>query len=69
MVDRLGRRGLIETSPDHEDGRRLLVALTAAGAELVERLLPMAFAITEETLQPLTPEEREVLLGLLRRMR
>jgi DNA-binding MarR family transcriptional regulator len=69
VVDRLTRRGLTETSQDREDGRRLLVTLTEAGAELVERIAPLATAITEETLQPLTQDERETLLGLLRRLR
>jgi DNA-binding MarR family transcriptional regulator len=69
VVDRLARRGLVETGPDREDGRRLLVALTAAGTELVERTEPLAARITEETLLPLTQDERDVLLGLLRRLR
>ena len=69
VVDRLSRRGLIKTSPDREDGRRLLVALTEAGAELVERTEPLAASITEETLLPLTQDERAMLLALLRRLR
>ena len=31
VIDRLTARGLTETSPDPEDGRRLLVSLTRAG--------------------------------------
>jgi DNA-binding MarR family transcriptional regulator len=69
VVDRLTRRGLTATQPDTEDGRRLLVTLTADGSELVQRLTPNAARITEDTLAPLTGAEREVLLGLLQRLR
>src|SRR6201989_2828854 len=31
VIDRLTARGLTETSPDPEDGRRLLVSITRAG--------------------------------------
>ena len=33
VIDRLTARGLTETSPDPEDGRRLLVSLTRAGQQ------------------------------------
>ena len=36
VIDRLTARGLTETGPDPEDGRRLLVSLTRAGAQLAE---------------------------------
>jgi DNA-binding MarR family transcriptional regulator len=35
LVSRLERDGLVERRPDPSDGRAVLVALTAAGAELV----------------------------------
>lgn len=68
VVDRLGRRGLIETRPDPEDGRRLEVALSPAGQALAERIVPNALRVTEETLAPLDEAERTVLIGLLRRL-
>src|ERR1700760_2800376 len=33
VIDRLSARGLTETSPDPEDGRRILVSLTRSGAQ------------------------------------
>lgn len=69
VVDRLTRRGLTAAAPDAADGRRLLVTLTAKGAEWVRRLAPHAHAITAETLSPLTPEEQQVLVSLLLRLR
>ncbi|NVN87800.1 MAG: MarR family transcriptional regulator [Rhodopseudomonas sp.] len=69
VIDRLTARGLTETSPDPEDGRRLLVSLTRAGQQLAEKAIHNALAITRETLAPLDPTERETLLALLRKMR
>jgi DNA-binding MarR family transcriptional regulator len=68
VVDRLGKRGLIETRPDPEDGRRLEVALSPAGHALAERIAPNAHRITEETLAPLTAAERATLVELLRKL-
>ena len=62
-------RGLTETSPDPEDGRRLLVSLTRAGQQMAEKAAPNALAITRETLAPLDAKERETLLALLSKLR
>ena len=69
VIDRLTARGLTETAPDPEDGRRLLVSLTRAGQQLAEKAAPNALAISRETLAPLEPKEREVLMELLNRLR
>jgi MarR family transcriptional regulator, lower aerobic nicotinate degradation pathway regulator len=69
VIDRLTARGLTETSPDPEDGRRLLVSLTKAGQQLTEKAAPNALAISRETLAPLEPKERDVLMELLSKLR
>ena len=69
VIDRLTARGLTETSPDPEDGRRLLVSLTRAGQQLAEKAAPNALAITRETLAPLDAKERETLTMLLNKLR
>ena len=69
VIDRLSARGMTETSPDPQDGRRLLVSLTKAGQQLAEKAAPSALAISRETLAPLEPREREVLLTLLNKLR
>jgi DNA-binding MarR family transcriptional regulator len=69
VIDRLTARGLTETSPDPEDGRRLLVSLTRAGQQLAEKAAPNALAITRETLAPLDAKEREALMALLDKLR
>lgn len=69
VVDRLARRGLVETRPDPEDGRLLVVVPTKAGLEVIARAAPNALAISQETLQPLSAEEQAQLIALLVRLR
>jgi DNA-binding MarR family transcriptional regulator len=69
VIDRLTARGLTETSPDPEDGRRLLVSLTRTGQQMAEKAAPHALAITRETLAPLDAKEREMLIALLSKLR
>ncbi len=69
VIDRLTARGLTETGPDPEDGRRLLVSLTRAGQQLAEKLAANALAISKETLAPLDAKEREMLFALLNKLR
>ncbi len=69
VIDRLTARGLTETAPDPEDGRRLLVSLTRAGQQLAEKAATNALAISRETLSPLDTKERETLMELLSKLR
>src|SRR6201995_1166834 len=69
VIDRLTARGLTETAPDPEDGRRLLVSLTRTGAQTAEKAAVSALAISKETLAPLEPKERETLFALLNKLR
>jgi MarR family transcriptional regulator, lower aerobic nicotinate degradation pathway regulator len=69
VIDRLTVRGLTETSADPADGRRLLVSLTRAGHQLAEKTMPNALAISKGTLAPLDAKEREMLVGLLSKLR
>ncbi|WP_127090690.1 MarR family winged helix-turn-helix transcriptional regulator [Aquabacter cavernae] len=69
VVDRMVKRGLVETRPDPEDGRRLVAALTAQGSALAERLGPAALAISQETLAPLDADEQALFVSLLERLR
>jgi DNA-binding MarR family transcriptional regulator len=68
VVDRLAKRGLIETSFDPDDARRLVVMLTDAGREVAARAAPNAVAISEDTLAPLTQGERQMFLELLKKL-
>jgi DNA-binding MarR family transcriptional regulator len=68
VIDRLSARGFTLARADPADARRLLVELTGKGAELYERAVPIAQAITEKTLEKLAEEERATVMGLLRRL-
>jgi DNA-binding MarR family transcriptional regulator len=69
VVNRLIKRGLVDTRPDQEDARLLLIGLTREGTQLYRALAPIALEITEETLSPLNREERETLMRLLDKVR
>jgi DNA-binding MarR family transcriptional regulator len=66
VVDRLAARGLTETSPDPDDARRVVVALTETGRAEAEKGFATAQRITDETLAPLSPEERTRVIALLK---
>ncbi|MDF2234700.1 MarR family transcriptional regulator [Albimonas sp. CAU 1670] len=68
VIDRLAKRALVRTEPSLEDRRRLIVSLTEEGAALFAQVAPVALEITQETLAPLDPEERRVLVALLDRI-
>jgi len=63
VIDRLSARGFTLARADPADARRLLVELTGKGAELYERAVPIAQAITEKTLEKLAEEERATVMG------
>lgn len=68
VISRLLARGLIHSEPDQVDRRRYLLTTSAAGRALLEEALPQVKKITEETLAPLDPAERLVLIGLLQKL-
>ncbi|MBP0580731.1 MarR family transcriptional regulator [Labrys sp. LIt4] len=69
VVERLSRRGLIETRPDEEDRRRLVLSLSASGEALYAQLVAKASAVTDLTLAPLDEAERSTLRSLLDKLR
>jgi DNA-binding MarR family transcriptional regulator len=68
VVDRLVRQGLVATTPDAEDRRRLTVSLTDAGQALFLRLKDTALDVSARTLDPLTENEARLLATLLSRL-
>jgi DNA-binding MarR family transcriptional regulator len=69
VVDRLIKRGLLQTKPDPEDGRRVIVELTQAGTQFTRERLPLAETVTKVTLAPLATNQRATLIGLLKQLR
>lgn len=68
VVQRLGKRGLIDREADSDDRRRTRLKLSAAGAELVARFTGSGAEVSARTLEPLTAEEAESFLALLRKL-
>lgn len=67
-LDGLVEAGLVTRSPDPEDGRRNVVALTGAGAEELARLVEVLDAVQAAVLAPLSDWEAATLLRILRKI-
>jgi len=67
-LDRLERAGLIERSPDPEDRRGVIITLTDAGRELIDRVTEAHLANEARILQGLSAAERDRLAALLRKL-
>jgi DNA-binding MarR family transcriptional regulator len=67
-IDRLEAAGLAERRPDPSDRRGVLVALTPAGLELIDRILPLHVENQRAALAGLTRAEQEALGELLGRL-
>lgn len=65
VVRRLEERQLIERASDPEDRRRSMLKLTPSGDALVDRLRGEAHAVSRAILEPLSGDERQMLLRLL----
>ena len=68
VVDRLSARGFVTALNDQKDRRRRAVALTQRGKAVTENAISVAAKITAETLQPLTEDERRVVVRLLKKL-
>jgi DNA-binding MarR family transcriptional regulator len=67
-LDRLEKSGIVTRDPDPASARGSLVQLTGEGLELFDRVAPVYLANEDRLLSALSPAEREVLAGLLRRL-
>jgi len=68
VVDRLVKRGLVNTAPDAVDARRLVLTLTREGEDTIARNLAQALDVSQRTLGPLSPAERMMLIELLQKI-
>jgi DNA-binding MarR family transcriptional regulator len=67
-VDRLSAKGLVERRPSSTDRRAVLIRLTPAGRELIDRMMEGHIDNERELVAALTPEEQLQLDGLLRKL-
>ncbi|WP_327303887.1 MarR family winged helix-turn-helix transcriptional regulator [Streptomyces sp. NBC_01298] len=68
VINELAARELVERTPDPADRRRNVITLTTAGRRRTRKLEQLLAAAQEELLSPLSPQEREQLVGLLGRL-
>ena len=68
VADRLRQKGLTRTEADPGDKRRMLISLTEEGRALLARMSDIGHAISDETLAPLSREERRDFLTLLQKI-
>lgn len=68
VVQRLQGKKLVAFSADPTDKRRTLISLTEGGQKIINELLRIGAAITEETLAPLTKPEQTQLIRLLQKI-
>lgn len=68
LLDELGRRGLVERTPDPADRRRNAVRMTDEGRAMVLRLHDIGRRRTDELLAPISDVERRELIALLQKL-
>jgi DNA-binding MarR family transcriptional regulator len=67
-IDRLVDRGLVERRTDPNDGRGILVIMTAIGRERVDRAISRLLTAEKELLDALSVADQERLATLLRKL-
>lgn len=68
IIERLKWRELLAVAHEPGDARKMKVALTPAGASLVEQTVPIAVQISQLTFGDLDEEERATIIRLLRKI-
>ena len=68
IVDRLRKRGLIQSREDQVDRRRFIIELTERGRKVALEAVSIGPVITADTLAPLSSREQRIILDLLRRL-
>lgn len=68
VVDRLKLRRFITTQDDPNDRRRRAITLTDKGRAVAKNVIEHAAEITAATLAPLSPDEQETIVRLLKKL-
>ena len=69
VLDTLERNGYVKRLPDPDDRRRVLVDITPAAQDVLDRLLPEVVQTTTAALSEFSPQELEAFLDVLGRIR
>lgn len=68
MVDTLEKQGLVRREPNPLDRRSIKITLTPEGWQLMERMLPATYEISQKALDCLDDNEAESLKEVLKRI-
>lgn len=68
VIQRLEARKLIDRQPDPDDRRCTILSLSGAGQALIAEAIQRGRSVTEATLTPLSPSERQAFLALLKKL-
>ena len=68
VVRRLVAKGLVARSDDPDDRRRSLLSLTEDGETLTRTLIPLGRRISAKTLEPMSADEQQTFLRLLKKL-
>ena len=68
LVDTMEKKGLVARRRDTEDARAIVLAVTAVGRKLTERIVPIAEHYETAALEGFSPAEAEKLKAALRRL-
>jgi DNA-binding MarR family transcriptional regulator len=68
VVARLKRRNLVLYKPDPLDKRSRIIALTPGGESVLAEAMQRIGRVTDQTLEPIEPAERENLRSILQKM-
>jgi DNA-binding MarR family transcriptional regulator len=68
VIDRLERRGLMQRNASPTDRRVRLLALTAEGEDMLERMVPLILQARERILAPLPPTQRRTFMSMVKKL-
>lgn len=68
VIRNLEQRGLVCRKANPADGRSFLVGLTEKGAALIVKVFEQHIALVGESLAPITPQERDTVIQILRKL-
>ncbi len=68
VIRNLEQHELVCRKTNPSDGRSFLVALTDKGAKLIGEVFEQHMTLVEESLAPITPEERNTVIQILRKL-
>lgn len=68
IISNLEKKKLLRRRPDHRDARRTLLSLTEKGRRLIMEIFPKNEQIIMESMAMLDGNEKEALLGTLKKL-